>query len=119
MTITSIETFSNEYVSIDIVQPDICYMGGVTRTLQVANMAKRAGIPCTLHSANLSLVTLFSIHLMAAIENSGEYVELSIGGRDYYPCQFNLFRPNYEIIDGRVSLSNKPSDGASKLTRNE
>ena len=47
--------------AVDIVQPDICYMGGITRTLEVADLARQAGIPCTLHSANLSLVTLFSI----------------------------------------------------------
>ena len=97
--------------AVDIVQPDICYMGGITRTLQVAKMAKQAGIPCTLHCANLSLVTLFSIHFMAAIENAGKYVEFSIEGLEYYPWQANFFSPNYEIINGRVSLSHKPGWG--------
>ncbi|MCZ6796646.1 MAG: hypothetical protein O7D36_01710 [Gammaproteobacteria bacterium] len=45
---------------------------------------------------------------MAAIENAGKYVEFSIEGLDYYPWQATLFSPNYEIIDGRVSLSDKP-----------
>jgi L-alanine-DL-glutamate epimerase-like enolase superfamily enzyme len=97
--------------AVDIVQPDICYMGGITRTLQVAEMARQANIPCTLHSANLSLVTLFSIHLMAAIPNAGKYVEYSIEGSDYYPWQTNLITPGYEISEGRLSLSDKPGWG--------
>ncbi|MDH3447040.1 MAG: mandelate racemase/muconate lactonizing enzyme family protein [Gammaproteobacteria bacterium] len=97
--------------AVDIVQPDICYMGGITRTLQVANYAKRAGIPCTLHSANLSLVTLFSVHFMAAIENAGKYVEFSIEGSDYYPWQNNIFAPGYEIRDGNLLLSSRPGWG--------
>ncbi len=96
---------------VDIVQPDICYMGGITRTLQVANYAREAGIPCTLHSANLSLVTLFSIHFMAAIENAGKYVEFSIEGSDYYPWQENIFTPGFEIRDGNVSISDEPGWG--------
>jgi L-alanine-DL-glutamate epimerase-like enolase superfamily enzyme len=97
--------------AVDIVQPDICYMGGITRTLQVAEYAKQAGIPCTLHSANLSLVTVFSIHFMAAIENAGKYVEFSIEGSDYYPWQNNIFTPGFEIRDGNVLISDKPGWG--------
>jgi L-alanine-DL-glutamate epimerase-like enolase superfamily enzyme len=97
--------------AVDIVQPDICYMGGITRTLLVADYAKQAGIPCTLHSANLSLVTLFSIHFMAAIENAGKYVEFSIEGSDYYPWQQNIFSPAFEIRDGNVLISDKPGWG--------
>jgi L-alanine-DL-glutamate epimerase-like enolase superfamily enzyme len=38
---------------VDIIQPDICYLGGMTRTLRVAKMAEAANIPCTPHCANL------------------------------------------------------------------
>ncbi len=97
--------------AVDIVQPDICYMGGITRTLKVAEYAKQAGIPCTLHSANLSMVTLFSLHFMAAIENAGKYVEFSIEGSDYYPWQQHIFSPGFEIRDGNLLLSDKPGWG--------
>ncbi len=33
---------------VDIVQPDICYVGGLTRALEVAKMASEAGKPCKL-----------------------------------------------------------------------
>lgn len=97
---------------VDIVQPDICYMGGISRTLQVAKMAEEAGIPCTLHSANLSWVTLFSAHFMAAINNPGKYIEYSIEGLDYYPWQARIFTPGFEIKHGKLAISDKPGWGA-------
>lgn len=96
---------------VDIVQPDICYMGGVTRTLEVVKMAEKANLPVTLHSANLSLVTLFSAHIMGSIKNPGKYLEFSIEGPDYYPWQDNIFYPNYKIIDGCLEMIHKPGWG--------
>lgn len=98
--------------AVDIVQPDIMYMGGLARTLEVARMAAAAGLPCTPHAANLSLVTICTMHLMAAIPNAGKYLELSIEGDDYYPWQRDLFlgRP-FEVVDGQVTVSDAPGWG--------
>lgn len=90
--------------AVDVVQPDICYLGGINRTLKVAQMAERAGLPVTPHSANLSLVTVFTLHLMGALGNAGPYVEFSIEGPDYYPWQYDLFSPGFEIRDGKVRI---------------
>jgi len=97
--------------TFDIVQPDICYVGGLTRALRVAATAHKAGLPCVPHSANLSLVTLFSLHMMGAIENAGPYVEFSIEGLDYYPWQENLFSPAPEARDGQVQIPDGPGWG--------
>ncbi|WP_343116858.1 mandelate racemase/muconate lactonizing enzyme family protein [Ostreiculturibacter nitratireducens] len=98
--------------AIDVVQPDVMYMGGMTRTLEVARMAAAAGLPCTPHSANLSLVTMCSMHLLAAIPNAGKYLEVSIEGDDYYPWQRNLFlgRP-FKVTDGHVAVTDAPGWG--------
>lgn len=97
---------------VDIVQPDICYMGGLTRTLRVARMAEAAGLPCTPHSANLSMVTLFTMHMLCAIPNAGKYLELSIEGPDYYPWQEGLFvRSPYDVKEGCVTLPDAPGWG--------
>jgi L-alanine-DL-glutamate epimerase-like enolase superfamily enzyme len=64
--------------AVDIVQPDIMYLGGMTRTLQLARMAELAGLPCTPHAANLGLVTMCTMHLLGAIPNAGKYLEFSI-----------------------------------------
>jgi L-alanine-DL-glutamate epimerase-like enolase superfamily enzyme len=98
--------------AVDVVQPDVMYMGGIVRTLRVAAMAAAAGIPCTPHSANLSLVTLCTMHLLGAIANPGKYLELSIEGADYYPWQQGLFVEDpYVVEDGHVTIPDRPGWG--------
>ncbi len=97
--------------AVDIVQPDVCYVGGLTRALRVAAMAGAAGLPCVPHSANLSMVTVFSLHMMGAIENAGSYVEFSIEPGDYYPWQEGLFRPALAARDGKVQIPDGPGWG--------
>ena len=101
-----------EMRAVDIVQPDIMYMGGISRTLKVVQMAAAAGLPCTPHSANLSLVTLCTMHLLGAIPNAGKYLELSIEGPDYYPWQEGLFVEDpYTVQDGGVTIPSAPGWG--------
>jgi L-alanine-DL-glutamate epimerase-like enolase superfamily enzyme len=98
--------------AVDIVQPDILYLGGISRTLKVCRMAKAAGLPVTPHSANLGLVTLFTMHLLRAIEGAGKYLEYSIEGADYYPWQEGLFvKSPYQVKDGQVTVSDEPGWG--------
>ena len=97
---------------VDIIQPDVCYLGGMIRTLQVAKMAESVGIPCTPHSANLSMVTLFTMHLLRSIPNAGKYLEFSIEQADYYPWQFGLFADTpYNVENGQVTITDKPGWG--------
>jgi L-alanine-DL-glutamate epimerase-like enolase superfamily enzyme len=98
--------------AVDIVQPDILYLGGICRTLRVARMAHAAGLPVTPHCANMSLVTLFTMHLLRAIPGAGKYLEYSIEGLDYYPWQDGLFVEDpYEIVDGQARVTDKPGWG--------
>ena len=97
---------------VNIVQPDICYVGGLSRALEVAKMAAEAALPCTPHCANLSLVTLFTMHFLRAIPNAGKYLEFSIEGEDYYPWQQDLYVEDpYVIEDGCATVSDKPGWG--------
>lgn len=97
---------------VDIVQPDVMYMGGLSRTLRVAQMAADAGLRCTPHSANLSLVTICTMHLLGAIPNAGKYLEFSIEGPDYYPWQQNLFLGDpFAIRDGCAQIPCEPGWG--------
>jgi L-alanine-DL-glutamate epimerase-like enolase superfamily enzyme len=97
---------------VDVLQPDICYLGGIARTLRVARMAAEAGLPITPHAANLSMVTLFTMHLLRAIPNAGKYLEFSIEGLDYYPWQKDLFTSDpYAITDGKAMVTDAPGWG--------
>lgn len=98
--------------AVDIIQPDILYLGGMVRSMQVAQMGHAAGLPCTPHAANLSLVTLFTMHLLRAIPNPGRYLEFAIEGDDYYPWQRDLFiNDPYGITDGQAMVSDAPGWG--------
>ncbi len=98
--------------SVDVVQPDVLYLGGICRTLQVAGMAAAAGLPCTPHSANHGLVTLCSMHVLRAIPNAGKYLEYSIEGPYTQQWADDLFvnRP-YEVRNGQVEVSDAPGWG--------
>jgi L-alanine-DL-glutamate epimerase-like enolase superfamily enzyme len=97
--------------AVDVVQPDVCYLGGLSRTLRVVAMAQAAGLPVTPHSANLSLVTVFTLHMMGAIAGAGPYVEFSIEGADYYPWQDGIFAPALAARDGKVRVPDGPGWG--------
>ena len=98
--------------AVDIVQPDVMYAGGIGRTMAVARMAAEAGLPVTPHCANLSMVTLFTMHLLRALPNAGKYLEFSIEGADYYPWQTGLFEADpYGIDNGRAEVTDAPGWG--------
>ncbi len=97
---------------VDIAQPDVMYLGGLHRSLQVCRMAEAAGLPITPHAANLSLVTICTMHLLRAIPNAGKYLEFSIEGPDYYPWQQGLFLGDpYRVDAGHVTVSDAPGWG--------
>ncbi|UWS10000.1 mandelate racemase/muconate lactonizing enzyme family protein [Phaeobacter inhibens] len=101
-----------EMRAVDIIQPDILYLGGMTRSMEVARLGAAAGLPCTPHCANLSMVTLFTMHMMRAVDLPGRYLEFSIEGEDYYPWQRDLFVADpFVICDGQATVSEVPGWG--------
>jgi L-alanine-DL-glutamate epimerase-like enolase superfamily enzyme len=94
--------------SVDIVQPDVLYLGGVVRTLRVAAMAAERGISCVPHSANRAMVTLISLHLLGAIANAGKYVEYSI---EKTPWADAFYEPKLRVVDGQVAIPRAPGWG--------
>jgi L-alanine-DL-glutamate epimerase-like enolase superfamily enzyme len=97
--------------AVDVVQPDVCYVGGLTRALRVAELARAAGLACTPHAANLSLVAVFTLHFVAALENAGPFVEFSIEPTPYYPWQEDLYEPRLTVRDGTVHVPDAPGWG--------
>jgi L-alanine-DL-glutamate epimerase-like enolase superfamily enzyme len=97
--------------AVDIVQPDICYVGGLTRAWRVAKMAQAAGLVTKPHAANVSLVTVFTMHLLAALPNAGE-VEFSIEDDASITRQARaMFDPALEMKDGRAVMPEGPGWG--------
>ena len=96
---------------VDVFQPDICYMGGLARTLRVVDMAGDAAKVITPHAANLSLVTIFTLHMMGAIKNAGPYVEFAIEEADYYPWQYGVYDELPVAREGKVQIPEGPGWG--------
>jgi L-alanine-DL-glutamate epimerase-like enolase superfamily enzyme len=95
--------------AVDILQPDLCYIGGVTRAWRVAKMGQKAGKLVVPHSSHLSLITLFSLHFMAAIANAGPFVEFSIE-RDVNENE-SFYRPSLKVREGKVKIPDGPGWG--------
>jgi L-alanine-DL-glutamate epimerase-like enolase superfamily enzyme len=96
--------------AVDIVQPDICYIGGLTRALRVGAMAAEAGKPCVPHSANRAWVTVFTLHMMGAIPNAGPHVEYSIEEAGWTD---GVYDPPLEVREGAVAIPDGPGWGVT------
>jgi L-alanine-DL-glutamate epimerase-like enolase superfamily enzyme len=95
--------------AVDIAQPDVCYVGGLTRALRVAALARQANLPCVPHSANLAMVIIFTLHLFGAIPNAGKHVEFTIESSGWN----DLYQPALEVRDGRVAIPDGPGWGVT------
>ena len=98
--------------AVDIIQPDVCYIGGLTRTLRAAHLADLVGISCVPHSANHSMVTVFALHLLGAIPNAAPYLEYTIEYESNINQQaYKVFSPKLEVKDGAVAIPAEPGWG--------
>jgi L-alanine-DL-glutamate epimerase-like enolase superfamily enzyme len=102
--------------AVDITQPDICYVGGFTRASRVARMAAETGKPVIPHSANVSLVEVFSIHLLAAAPNGGAFLEHTIeDDAAINKLSAEMYEPQLVVRDGRVKVPDGPGWGVRIL----
>jgi L-alanine-DL-glutamate epimerase-like enolase superfamily enzyme len=103
-----------EMRAVDVVQPDICYLGGMVRTLRVSCDGEAAGMPITPHSANLTHGDAVHYAPAARHPERRPYLEFSIEGADYYPWQYGLFRndrPMPSSRTGKVTVTDAPGWG--------
>lgn len=97
--------------AVDIVQPDIGYIGGITRARKVADLAELAGIPCTPHCANRSMLQVFTLHLAAAMTACHQYHEWSIEASSDWADQ--IYEPRPRVRNGVVAVPDTPGWGVS------
>ena len=94
--------------AVDIVQPDVGYIGGISRARKVAIMAEAAGIPCTPHCANHSLLQVFSLHLAVAMPSCSQYQEWSAESPAWTR---GIYSPMPEVVGGEVAAPTLPGWG--------
>lgn len=91
---------------VDIIQPDVCYIGGITRAKRVADLAELNGIPCTPHSSGHSLIQIFTAHLAIAAPACTQFQEWSIES-----AGDPFWGPKPIARDGYIELTDAPGWG--------
>ncbi|MFB9377954.1 mandelate racemase/muconate lactonizing enzyme family protein [Kineococcus gynurae] len=99
---------------LDIVQPDIGYLGGIGRARQVAARADVAGIPCTPHCANHSLLEVFTLHMAAAMPACHQAQEWSA---EDVAWARDVYEPALQVVDGHVAIGAEPGWGVRLTER--
>lgn len=101
-----------EMDAVDIAQPDVCHVGGLTRAMRVAGMADRAGKKVMPHCDNHSLLAIFTLHMQETIPNAGRFFEYSIEPNEWAR---EIYAPNLEVKDGSVMIPEAPGWGVTIL----
>lgn len=91
----------------DVIQPDVGYIGGITRARQVAEIANLAGVPCVPHSSGRSLTAIFTLHLVTAMPACSLFHEWTV--EDVSDMHF--YEPFPVARNGKIVLSDAPGWG--------
>jgi L-alanine-DL-glutamate epimerase-like enolase superfamily enzyme len=95
---------------VDVIQPDVGYVGGMTRARRVADLAEVFGIPCTPHSSNRSMVQIFTAHLVTASPACVQFQEWSIEDQEK---DADIYTPVPQVRDGAIELDDTPGWGVT------
>ncbi|MHA1547519.1 MAG: L-rhamnonate dehydratase [Alphaproteobacteria bacterium] len=94
--------------TLDIVQPDVMWVGGLTELLKIAAHASAYDVPVVPHGSGP-----YSHHFIVsqAGEALCEYVAASPDGRSILPVFGGLFEGEELPVDGKLSISDAPGFG--------
>jgi len=95
----------------DIVQPDICYIGGFTRALKVAQRAAEKGFYVTPHTSNWSALLHFGLHYMAVVDKPWPLLENSIEDDRWAKTMYADSLEDLTPRDGRIKVPTAPGWG--------
>lgn len=94
--------------SVDILQPDMMWLGGLTEAIRVAAMASAYDIPVVPHGSGA-----YSYHYVMALPHSPfcEYLITSSGAETIEPVFGGLFDNEILPVDGKIRPSDEPGFG--------
>ena len=94
--------------AIDVLQPDLMWMGGLTEALRVSAMSTAYDIPVVPHGSGV-----YSYHFVQSQPHIPccEYVNMSVAGDTVDPVFGGLFDGDDVPVDGRLKLSDRPGFG--------
>ncbi|MEO1023564.1 MAG: mandelate racemase/muconate lactonizing enzyme family protein [Bacteroidota bacterium] len=93
--------------TLQVVQPDLLFFGGLIRSIKVARMANLVGIPCTPHISGGALGFLYMMQFSSCVPNIGPYQEFK-GNNDGVPVASDV-----ELIpaNGTIQIPTLPGLG--------
>jgi L-alanine-DL-glutamate epimerase-like enolase superfamily enzyme len=86
--------------ALDVLQPDLCFVGGFTEALRIGELADSFGLAIAPH-----FMTVLSVHLAAAVPRAS-YVE-------YYPFMDDLLEHGLTVEAGHVLVPDRPGHGVT------
>jgi L-talarate/galactarate dehydratase len=83
---------------VDVINPDICFVGGITETMKIGYIADSFGLGLAPH-----FMSVLSVHVAAALPRS-TYVE-------FYPFMDDLLVHSMSVHDGEIIVPDRPGHG--------
>ncbi len=91
-----------------VIQPDLLYFGGLTRSIKVARMAASIGIDCTAHISGRALGFLYMMQFASCVPNIGPFQEFK-GNTDQVPV--HSASSSLQPVDGMIDIPTEPGLG--------
>lgn len=95
----------------DILQPDVCHLGGMLETKKVAGLAHMRFLPVAPHNPTGPVMNAMTLHLAAAIPNFMIFETVSLD----VPWRKELVRENLEFRDGDIMVPTTPGLGVELI----
>ncbi|MFN2133607.1 MAG: mandelate racemase/muconate lactonizing enzyme family protein [Anaerolineae bacterium] len=95
--------------AVDMVQPDLAYVGGFLRALRVASMAQQANMAITPHSSKSDANTAYMLHFAAVTSNAGPYQEYNA----VPPREQWWEAPSFQVHEGAIAVPDGPGLGVT------
>lgn len=85
--------------TLQIVQPDMFYFGGMIRSMKVARMAQAFRKVCTPHISGSGIGYLYMMHFVSAIPNAGPYHEFKGFNEDLpFECKTSTLSSDNGVV---------------------
>jgi L-alanine-DL-glutamate epimerase-like enolase superfamily enzyme len=94
---------------VDMVQPDLAYVGGFLRAFRVASMAQQAHMTITPHSSKSDANTAYMLHFAAVTPNAGPYQEYNAAP----PHEQWWEAPSFRVHGGAIAVPDGPGLGVT------
>ncbi len=95
--------------AVDVMQADACRTGGISEVMRVANLASTLGLRLAPHTWSDAVAVTANAHAVAAAK-TGLTVEVDRTGNPFID---ELLTEPLSVVDGRLSLSDRPGLGIS------